>query len=219
MIVAFAFPANIKRVGVLIILALGMLALMTGYAITLMISLTYVLDPQQYFQFFGDRDPEGARRLVTMLHIAPGMIALLTGPLQFVSAIRRRHPAFHRLTGWLYILSVATSLMAALRLTLDAFGGAANALGFALLGFIWLGTTGAGTWLALSRDKARHRRWMIRSYAITLAAISLRFQIGFLTGLVGMTFERAYAYVAWTSWIPVILLTEVWLRRPDEEPA
>ena len=40
------------------------------------------------------------------LHAFPGVLALLVGPVEFVKAVRRRHPAAHRVLGRVYLLSV-----------------------------------------------------------------------------------------------------------------
>lgn len=195
-----------------------MVCLASGYVVTLSIALSYLIDPDFYFLFYGQRDPAGAQRLSIYIHIIPGLIALLFGPWQFSSRFRAASPGIHRLTGWLYVFSVATSVVAALRLSVHAYGGLANGAGFALAALAWAVTTSWGLTMAIKRNVVQHRRWMIRSYTVTLAAASLRFQLGFLTGVTGLEFDRAYAFVAWTCWIPLMLLTEIWLRIPRPEP-
>jgi hypothetical protein len=62
------------------------------------------------------------------------------------------------------------------------------------------------------RDTAAHRRWMIRCYALTFAAVTLRIQLGLLL-LGGLSMEAALALIAWSCWIPNWLAVEAWLRR------
>ena len=42
-------------------------------------------------------------------HVTGGAIALIVGPLQFSSTLRRRFPALHRWVGRLYVLAVTLS--------------------------------------------------------------------------------------------------------------
>ena len=48
---------------------------------------------------------------------------------------------------------------------------------------------------------------MIRSYALTFAAVTLRLQIP-LSQIAGLSMETAYPVIAWLSWIPNLLLAE-----------
>ncbi len=82
-----------------------------------------------------------------------------------------------------------------------AHGGLGNKLGFAILAVLWL----SSSWMAYSRIRAgdidSHREWMIRNYALTFAAVTLRLWQGVFQAL-GLEFETGYAIVAWLAWIP-----------------
>jgi hypothetical protein len=65
------------------------------------------------------------------------------------------------------------------------------------------------------RDLAAHRAWMVRSYALTLAAVTLRIYLpAAVIGGLDMTF--AYPAIAWLCWVPNHVIAE-WLLRavPD----
>ena len=53
---------------------------------------------------------------------------------------------------------------------------------------------------------------MIRSFSLTFAAVTLRLYlpIGIVSGL---TFEQIYVATAWISWVPNLLVAELYLRR------
>ena len=57
-------------------------------------------------------------------------------------------------------------------------------------------------------DVTRHRQWMVRSYALTLAAVTLRIQLPFYQAVLGLSFDDAYAIVAWFCWIPNLVVAE-----------
>jgi len=91
-----------------------------------------------------------------------------------------------------------------------AFGGLAARLGFACLALAWL-YTGLRAYQAIrARDIASHRRWMIRNFALTFAAVTLRL---WLPGAVvaGVSYELAYAVVAWLCWVPNLLAAQLLL--------
>ena len=61
-----------------------------------------------------------------------------------------------------------------------------------------------------------HRRWMVRSLAMTFAAVTLRIYMP-LAGVLGFDLMRAYPAIAWLCWVPNAVLVELYLRmgRPS----
>ena len=92
-----------------------------------------------------------------------------------------------------------------------AFGALVASLPLiSILAVIWLGTTGAALVFAMQRQFVRHRAWMLRSAALTFAAVTLRLYLGVATSL-GVEFETAYQLVAWLAWVPNALVMETYL--------
>ena len=92
----------------------------------------------------------------------------------------------------------------------DVKSGAVATVGFSLLAVLWIGTTIAGWRFATTGNFASHKRWMMRSYALTAAAISLRLQIaGF--GFAGFSYVRVSDFLSFSCWAPNLLLMELWL--------
>lgn len=106
-------------------------------------------------------------------HILFAFAALVTGFAQFIARIRTQRPKLHRALGLIYVLSVTVSGLLALPLVgyMDDF---AKATGFIALSLVWLFATWKGYRAAVRRDFAGHRVWMIRSFGITLVAVSGR---------------------------------------------
>jgi hypothetical protein len=52
---------------------------------------------------------------------------------------------------------------------------------------------------------------MIRSFALTLAAVTLRLYLP-LSRIAGIPFYDAYVPIAWLCWVPNLLVAETWLR-------
>lgn len=145
------------------------------------------------------------------LHVLGGAIVLLVGGLQFWRGLRLRRPHLHRYLGRIYLLCVLVGGVAGLMLAPQSDGGLVAHLGFGLLALLWL----YSAWQAYRSIRAgnvrAHRAWMIRNYALTFGAVTLRLYLGLLVGLAGVPFEEAYPAVAWLSWVPNLVIVEWYL--------
>jgi len=144
-------------------------------------------------------------------HAFFGTFALLLGALQLHPRSRDRR-ALHRRIGTVYVISCTAVGVAGLYMAPYAFGGWVSRLGFATLGVLLLVTTGRAYVLARRRRITEHRRWMLRSYALIFAAVTLRIELPLLT-IAFQDFTPAYLLVAWLSWVPNLLVMEWYLRR------
>lgn len=146
-------------------------------------------------------------------HIAMGGIALLTGWSQFAEKWRQKRLNWHRNLGKIYVVSVFLSGTSGLYIAFFATGGIITVLGFACLAVLWLISTFKAYTSILKKKIEVHQRWMIRSYALTFAAVSLRLWLPMLTGVLGLSFINAYLTVAWLCWVPNLLLAEWCIQR------
>jgi uncharacterized membrane protein len=146
------------------------------------------------------------------IHVVAGVIALLIGPLQFVRRVRARRPALHRAMGLIYVGACAVSAPAAFMLALGTTAGPVAGTGFAMLAVLLALFTYLGLRAAIDRRFADHREWMLRSYALTATAITLRLMLP-AAGLLGLDFLAAYQAIAWLSWIANLALVEYHIRR------
>lgn len=142
------------------------------------------------------------------IHAFASITALVLGPFQFSAGIRQRHAVAHRWSGRLYLaVGVLAGGLSGLYLSQYAFGGPAARLGFAALAGLWL-FTGLRAYLAVRRGAfEEHRKWMVRNFSLTLAAVTLRIYLP-LSMALGIEFATAYPIVAWLCWVPNIVLAE-----------
>jgi uncharacterized membrane protein len=146
-----------------------------------------------------------------VIHVSTAATALLVGPWQFLSKQRAHHPQLHRWMGRLYVAACLIGGISGLVLALGAYTGAASTAGFGLLAVIWLYSTAMAWRLAMRRHFVAHRRWMIRSFALTFAAVTLRLYLP-LSPAVPVTFDDAYRAIAFLCWVPNLLAAEIYLR-------
>lgn len=152
--------------------------------------------------------------LAFWVHVFTSMLPLLAGFTQFAPWLLRKWPVVHRAMGRMYVITVCCITgPASLVMAFYANGGVTSRIAFTMLALLWLGTTAMGWRTALARNWKAHRAWMIRSYALTLSAITLRawkYAIVF-------AFEPrpmdVYRIVAWLGFVPNILIAEWLIRR------
>lgn len=114
------------------------------------------------------------RRSWLWLHIAGGVLAMLAGASQFVTALRRRWPTQHRWLGRTYLLGILLGSTAVVGLIATTQGWLALKLAFAATGLAWLSTSWRGYRTIRRGEIDAHRRWMLRSYLVTLSPAVFR---------------------------------------------
>jgi uncharacterized membrane protein YozB (DUF420 family) len=137
------------------------------------------------------------RQLAFYAHVGLAPVSLMLMPFQFWTGLRAKRPGLHHWLGRVYAGAILLSGLGGLAMAIGTKAGAVAGAGFGLLAVLWLGTTGYAVWLAIQRDITAHRRWMIRSAALTFAAVTLRLYLPLLA--VGFGFEAGYTMVAWLS--------------------
>lgn len=150
------------------------------------------------------------------IHIACGIVAIASGAFQVNSRLRTRFLPAHRWLGRFYVAAVFIGGVAGLVLAFESFGGLVTHFGFGLMAVCWLGTTCAAYYAIRQGDINSHRAWMLRSYALTLAALTLRIYLP-LSQVAGIGFEPAYQAISWLCWVPNVLIVEWFIlsRRPQ----
>jgi uncharacterized membrane protein len=151
------------------------------------------------------------------LHIAGAMVATIIGPFQFLpKIITRRYVNLHHWLGRTYLVGILVGGLGGFYMSFLAYGGVATRLGFGILAVLWLFCGFTAYRRIRNKQIQSHRQWMIRTYALTFAAVTLRIWLPLL-GAAGVDFDTAYLTVAWLCWIPNPLVAE-WIvsriRRP-----
>jgi uncharacterized membrane protein len=145
-------------------------------------------------------------------HIVGGGLALLLSPIQLSARLRARVPRLHRMTGRVVLCSIAVGGVAGLVLAPHNLAGLDGTVGFGALAVLWLTFATLG-FLAIRRGAVTvHRRWMLRTFALTYAAVTLRLWLLVLTPVTG-DFVSAYQFVPFLAWVPNLVIAELLIRR------
>jgi uncharacterized membrane protein len=149
-------------------------------------------------------------------HIGGGAVAMMIGAFQVNETIREAWLARHRWLGRLYVAAVLVAAPSGLAMATVSEGGSTAHLGFGALAIVWFFATAMAYLQIRARNIAVHKQWMIRSYALTLAAVTLRI---YLPGALmsGVPFEAAYPAISWLCWVPNLIVAEWLIRRASHQ--
>ena len=159
--------------------------------------------------------------VLTMLHITPGLLFVLLGPLQFMPKLRKRSPRLHRVTGRIFIVSGlivgVTALVMSPQMAIGGINEMAATMLFAVIFLFAL----VRAFLYIRRGNvALHREWMIRAFAIGLAVATIRPIMGifFATSrLTHLTPQQFFGTAFWLGFTIQTIVAEVWINytRPQ----
>jgi uncharacterized membrane protein len=157
-------------------------------------------------------------RLGFWTHVLLGTIALVLGPIQFSTRLRARRLSLHRQLGKIYVVSILTASVMAFYIAWFSDTGWIAATGFAGLAIAWFYTTWQAYATVRRSELLLHQQWMYRSYALTLAAVTLRIILPLELAALHLPFPLAYRIVAWLCWVPNLFVVE-WFFIRRKAPA
>jgi len=146
-------------------------------------------------------------------HIFSSVIVLFCGAFLFSAFILNRFSALHRSFGKLYVVLILfLSAPSGLVMAFYANGGLWVKISFLILTPLWWFFTYRG-YTSIRKGKVNdHKTWMIRSYALTLSAISLRTYQLVLGHINLMNPEYHYLFVSWISWVGNFAIAEIYIH-------
>lgn len=157
-------------------------------------------------------------KTLTLLHVLPGMIFMILGPLQFVKGLRAKYPAVHRWSGRIFL--TASAVLGVTGLTMAArgtIGGADEKAAIFIFGSFFLVALGKALWHAMKKEFAKHREWMIRGYAVGLAVATIRpimggfFAVAVIHGQIPQP-QNFFGTAFWIGFVAQSILAEIWIR-------
>jgi uncharacterized membrane protein len=146
------------------------------------------------------------------MHVLGSGLALLIGPFQFLAGLRAKRPALHRRLGQTYVALIFIGGLGGIALATMAHGGLVARVGFITLDVLWIYTI-IRAWGAIRGGHiVTHQQWMMRNFALTFGAVTLRIWLGVGTAI-GWPFDEVYPVTAWLAWVPNLILVEWYLAQ------
>ena len=151
-------------------------------------------------------------RTITFIHIVPGALFMILGPLQFVVRLRNRWPRFHRWSGRLFmVLSLIVGLSALAMSFTTSIGGANETAATTMFALIFLFDLTKGYTKILGRRFLEHREWMIRTFSIGLAVATIRPIVGIFFATRRLSPHEFFGIAFWIGFTLHLILAEVWI--------
>lgn len=149
-------------------------------------------------------------RVAFFTHVYTSMLVLPAGFIQFNAWLLKKYKSLHRISGWIYVVFVLLLVApSGFIMGLYANGGISSQVSFCLLSVLWFYSTLRALLFIRKKDFNTHRKWMIRSFALTLSAITLRAWKYILVYLFHPAPMDTYRLVAWLSWVVNLIVAEI----------
>lgn len=149
------------------------------------------------------------------IHVFTSILIITSGLLQFSKTILTKYTKIHRISGFIYLaVMLLISGPAALVMSFYANGGYPAQTSFVILSLLWIGTSFLAYHFVRKKDYERHGKWMVRSYALTLSAVSLRLY-SYLFDVFHFTMDPVDLYIllSWLSWTLNLVIAEILIKR------
>lgn len=148
-------------------------------------------------------------RIAFYVHVFSSLFALLAGFTQFSKKLLKERPRLHRAMGYAYVINILMITgPAGLLMSFYANGGISSRIGFVLLSVLWIAFTAIALYKAVKKQFMAHRVFMIRSFALTLSAVSLRIWKVIIANFTDMAPMDRYRVIAWLGWVLNLLIAE-----------
>lgn len=157
-------------------------------------------------------------RISFYVHVFTSPLVIIAGLLQFNRYVLKKSPRIHHFSGYIYVIVVLLITgPAAFVMSLYANGGYTAQFSFVTLSSLWLLFTFIAYRKIRNGNIESHVKWNLRSYALTLSAVTLRFY-AYLFDVFNVDLgpRETYIVIAYMSWIPNLLFVEllIFLKYP-----
>lgn len=196
------------------------LALSVGCFLMLRITIGYTSfrDDVQFLLFKQDYIHNPVWKAAFYIHVFSAVIALFAGFTQFSNDFFKHNRTLHRLIGQIYAWNIwVINVPAGMILAIYANGMLPGKIAFVLLDSLWLWFTYKAVMSARRKDFISHKNYMIRSYALTFSAITLRAWKTVLSSYFVIDPLHLYMIIAWLGFLPNLMVAE-WIIRRKTRP-
>ncbi len=146
-------------------------------------------------------------------HVFTSIFVLLSGIPQFSETIRNRYPKIHQVLGKIYVfLILFVASPSGLIMGFHGNGGTLSIIAFIFQAVLWFVFTLMAFEYAKQRKWQKHKDFMLRSFALTLSAITLRLLKWIIVSTLAPPPMDTYRFVSWAGWAVNLILVEIYLQ-------
>lgn len=149
---------------------------------------------------------------VMRVHVFFACLAMGAGLVNFTDRIFRRGGRLHRITGYVYLLSVLVVVTTSGYMAPYATGGKLSGIGFNALNILWLIVTAIALVQIKKKRIVQHRNWMIRSYAFCYTNLLIHLTVALLHGGFGFAYAASYTAGVYAAIVLLLIVPNVIIR-------
>jgi len=146
---------------------------------------------------------------VMRIHVGFACAAMASGIINFATHKYDKYRLFHRLNGYVYVISVFLVVLTSGYMAPYATGGKITSMGFNLLNILWLAITVTAIIHIRNKRIDQHRRFMIRSFAFCFTNMLIHLLTTVLHQWVGIAYATSYTIGLYATIVLLISVSEV----------
>jgi Predicted membrane protein (DUF2306) len=167
-----------------------------------------------FLQFKQDYLHIGIWKAAFYIHVFSSIFTLLAGFTQFSAYFLKHYRKWHKRIGRFYAYNILlVNFPSGMIMAVYANGHLPSKIAFVILDCLWFWFTLKGVLAIRKKDTRAHHRFMIRSYALTCSAITLRMWKIILLNTFDIDADTLYTIDAWMGFVPNLLFAEWLIRR------
>ncbi|MBD0381976.1 DUF2306 domain-containing protein [Paenibacillus sedimenti] len=155
---------------------------------------------------------------VMKVHVVLACLAMVSGAVNFSHRIQRKYRKFHRINGYVYLISVIAVVITSGYMAPYSTGGKVNSIAFNLLNIIWPIVTITAIVKIKKKQVNNHRKWMVRSYAFCFTNMAIHMITSVFNNGFGIAYSTSYTIGVYGSILLLPLLAEAVFRFKSRVP-
>lgn len=157
---------------------------------------------------------------VMYIHIAFACMAMASGLLNFSKRIFEKSRKFHRINGYIYVVSVLIVVVTSGYMAPYATGGKIASMAFNAINIIWPFITIRALILIKKKRIIQHRNWMIRSYAFCFTNLLIHLITFLCHQGFGFVYATSYTIGVYGSIVLLLVIPGIIIRMigPSKDP-
>ncbi|MEP7237867.1 MAG: DUF2306 domain-containing protein [Ferruginibacter sp.] len=158
-------------------------------------------------------------RIAFYTHVFSSIFTLCAGFTQFSDHVLKHHKKLHRFVGKMYAYNVMLiNFPTGMIMAFYANGHLPSKIAFIILDCLWFLFTYKAVVAIKAKDIKAHKRFMIRSYALTCSAITLRSWKIILSHSFNIDPQTLYMIDAWMGFVPNLFFAEWLIIKMNLQP-
>ena len=150
---------------------------------------------------------------LTLIHIVPGALFMILGPLLFIKRIRNRNEVAYQWIRTLYLICAFTVGITALIMSYTvSIGGANETAATTTFALFFLFCLTKMLLSIINGNKIMYREWLLRSFAIGLAVATVRPIVGIFFAVSSLSPHEFFGIAFWLGFTIHLLVVEGYIR-------